>query len=436
MNVTVLALNEINFELASKYIDAGLCLPSFERLIKSGLILTDAEKNYDELEPWIQWPSVHTGLPFADHKMFRLGDVVFSEVAQLFETVEDMGFSVGALSPMNAGNKMRSPSYFVPDPWTDTPSDPTIMSRVLAASLKQAVNDNSRQRLTIRTVLSLVSVFVAQVRPSAYPKLLKLVLTSKSKPWRRALFLDLFLYEIHRKLRSSKQPNLAWLFLNAGAHIQHHYMLNSSVIDTKEAKNPAWYCPPEEDPVSEMLIIYDEILNAELKACEQLIIATGLSQAPYLSPVFYYRLRDHKQFLKQLEIDFVEVQPRMTRDFLVRFRNEKDALSAHEKLSRLKSSDGEVIFGELELRSNELFAVLTWSKPIDSPDTLQIGAKSIRLVDHFVFVAIKNGGHVSKGYAYFSEQIQGYAPVSGEHVGALHRSIMSIFESELPRAAQ
>ena len=35
-------------------------------------LITESESEYENLEPWIQWPSVHTGLPFKDHKILRL----------------------------------------------------------------------------------------------------------------------------------------------------------------------------------------------------------------------------------------------------------------------------------------------------------------------------------------------------------------------------
>src|SRR5205085_285235 len=108
------------------------------------------------------------------------------------------------------------------------------------------------------------------------------------------------------------------LFLNAGAHIQHHYLFNSPPVRAQSTlRNPAWYVPEREDPVAEMLQLYDEIL-AEYLAMPNVdvIVATGLSQRPYDRVKFYYRLKDHGEFLRGLGISFHTVQPRMTRDFL------------------------------------------------------------------------------------------------------------------------
>ena len=54
------------------------------------------------------------------------------------------------------------------------------------------------------------------------------------------LFLDKLLHEFHLSLFKSKSPNFSSLFLNAGAHIQHHYFFNSSQVES-ELKNPTWY---------------------------------------------------------------------------------------------------------------------------------------------------------------------------------------------------
>ena len=124
--IILLELNEINFDAVNFYIEKGENLPGFETLVKRGIVNTEAESEYENLEPWVQWPSVHTGKTFKEHNVFRLGDFVNSNSEQFFEKVEKAGFSVGAISPMNATNKLENPAYFIPDPWTQTPSDKTF----------------------------------------------------------------------------------------------------------------------------------------------------------------------------------------------------------------------------------------------------------------------------------------------------------------------
>ena len=142
-NLILLELNEVNFDIVRYYIDRDVCLPGFSKLIDDGVQTTEAELDYANLEPWIQWPSVHTGKRFDQHNVFRLGDFVNSTCEQFFEKVEKAGYRVGAVSPMNASNNLIDPAYFIPDPWTQTTCDNSFFSRIITAAIVQAVNDNS-----------------------------------------------------------------------------------------------------------------------------------------------------------------------------------------------------------------------------------------------------------------------------------------------------
>ena len=110
MRLILVELNEINFDLVEHYIENGTKLPGFKSLINSGIIETYSESKYENLEPWIQWPSVHTGKTYDEHGVFRLGDFVNSNEEQIFEKVEKAGYKVGAISPMNASNRLKKSS--------------------------------------------------------------------------------------------------------------------------------------------------------------------------------------------------------------------------------------------------------------------------------------------------------------------------------------
>ena len=104
----LLGLNELNFDFINYYVNNGL-LPNFKSIFKNNKIIrTRSEKEYNLLEPWIQWATVHTGKDFSQHKVFRLGDIVGrNDLTQIFEEIESKGFSVGAVSPFNAENRLK-----------------------------------------------------------------------------------------------------------------------------------------------------------------------------------------------------------------------------------------------------------------------------------------------------------------------------------------
>ena len=93
-NLVLIELNEVNLELARNYVDK-LGLKTFSQILGSSesetqLKKTTSEAEYANLEPWIQWPSVHTGKNATEHGVFRLGDMVGGSTPQFFEQVEEM----------------------------------------------------------------------------------------------------------------------------------------------------------------------------------------------------------------------------------------------------------------------------------------------------------------------------------------------------------
>lgn len=421
-------LNEINFDVVAYYLKRGEWLPGFQKLIEKGVVNTESETFYEHLEPWIQWPSVHTGKTFDEHKVFRLGDFVNSTHEQFFEQVEKAGFSVGAISSMNASNRLKNPVYFIPDPWTQTPCDNSFFSKIITGAIVQAVNDNSQSKLTFKTLFSLVLAFFALVKPSRYFSMVKYAVNALGKPWRKALFLDMLLYEIHKTLYKKKNPNFSTLFLNAGAHIQHHYFFNSPYVVLPELENPAWYIGQDDDPFFEMLKVYDEILLDLLDLPNtEFVVATGLSQRPYEQLKFYYRLKDHAFFLEMVGVEFSDVIPRMTRDFLVSFDTEDQALVAERKLSGIVVNNKVKLFEELDNRGKDIFVVLSYPFEITDETMISYSGKESSLSDLVAFVGIKNGEHQSKGFAYFSEGLSEFSPPQGSHVSKIHNTVLQYF---------
>ena len=67
----LLELNEINFDVVDQYLAKDSArFPSLKKLLAGASIRTSCEKKYEELEPWIQWVSVHTNKTYAEHGVF------------------------------------------------------------------------------------------------------------------------------------------------------------------------------------------------------------------------------------------------------------------------------------------------------------------------------------------------------------------------------
>ena len=397
--VIVLELNEINFDYVEHYVGMGK-LPTLKHLIETyGVRQTTSETKYEHIEPWIQWVTAHTGLALAEHGVFRLGDIGDRDLEQIWETLEASGITVGAVSPMNAANRTRNARFFVPDPWTDTQVTGSFLLKKLYDAISQAVNENARSRVALSSLFWLLVGALTYARPQNYGRYLSLAFGARNRPWLKAIFLDLLLSDVFVRLTKSKAPMFATLFLNAGAHIQHHYLFNSAAYDGDQA-NPDWYARPDDDPVLTVYEAYDRIVKtvADSLPGARLMIATGLHQDPHPKVTYYWRLRDHARFLDTIGVVYEEVLPRMSRDFLVRCRDSESAARAAETLKSARGADGVELFS-VDNRGSDLFVMLEYPKDIETGFVATANGHTVPdLRRHVSFVAIKNGQHNGNGY--------------------------------------
>lgn len=400
MTVLLLELNEINFNHVREYIKLGK-LPNLANLLNQHLVLeTTSEKNYHELEPWIQWVTAHTGLSLAEHRVFRLGDIIDHDLPQIWDVLEMQGLRVGAVSPMNAKNRCQDAAFFLPDPWTQTRVTGSVLMKCLSDAVSQTVNDNASGRITLRSAFYLTAGLIAYARPNNYSVYLKIVWAILSRrPWAGALLLDQLLSDLFVRAVIRKKPDFASLFLNAGAHIQHHYMFNAQVYSGL-FKNPRWYVDPKADPVFDVYSLYDRVVGQLQEALPnaRLMIATGLHQDPHHEVTFYWRLKDHADFLKQANVRFDRLEPRMSRDFILYFSDSQDAAIASSRIKQIRSTDGTAFF-EVDDRGDSLFVTLVWAHDLPESVSFFIGNDlKANFRQHVAFVAIKNGEHNSVGY--------------------------------------
>ena len=398
----LLGLNELNFEFIKYYINLGL-LPNFKNLFATQPpIETVSESKYELLEPWIQWVTVHTGKNYDEHKIFRLGDIVnHTELSQIFEELENYGLSVGAVSPFNADNRLKNPAFFIPDPWTITSPSGNWVIKSLYKAVHQSVNDNAKSKLNLKSMISLViglMIYVPITRWFHYFKLAVNII----KPGTKAIILDSLLADVHFSLWKKHKPDFSNLFLNSGAHIQHHYLFNSRAYAGNN-KNPEWYCPKDYDPLIHVLSEYDRQIGKFLREKDvSLIIATGLHQQPHENITFYWRLKEHSKFMQKIAMkNFSEILPRMSRDFLIKFNNEKDTSIAEKLLNSFYSSKDQTKIFNVDNRGKSLFVELVYPNDIDENDSIYSKDSKFKLnkfKSYLAFVAIKNGEHNQIGY--------------------------------------
>jgi hypothetical protein len=237
------------------------------------------------------------------------------------------------------------------------------------------------------------------------------------------------LHDVHWSLFNKKLPDFSTL-LNAGAHIQHHYLFNAEPLrGSSKNKNPPWYVSQDEDPLADVLSLYDMIVGEYFERPDtDVVLATGLSQKPYDRVKFYYRLNSHAEFLRGLGISFDGVFPRMTRDFLVEFGNDQQAQEAQDVLTSLTvDGGGTKLFGDIDNRGRSLFVKLSYPHEITSATTYCNGDRKLPLLPEVSFVAIKNGMHQDEGFVFFTPGFSPYAPSDLEHCSQIGSAIKKYF---------
>tara|TARA_B100000767_G_scaffold65978_1_gene62364 strand:- start:4153 stop:5430 length:1278 start_codon:yes stop_codon:yes gene_type:complete len=401
----LIQLNEINFELVRKY-QNNIEFQFFNEDFFNKLSITNSEEKYELLEPWIQWVSVYTGKSATEHKIFRLGDIGKYSGELLFNAVEKLNKTIGIICSMNMINNFKKIKYFISDPWTNNHSGPGKKMNFISKTISQVVNLNSHKNISVTLYFKVLVILLISFRLKNIFLYLKLIFKFKKK-WNKALLLDLILHDLHIDLLNKNKTEFSSIFFNAGAHIQHHYFFNSKHLENKVIQNPEWYIKKKYDPILDMIFFYDQILSEYKKLNEyDIILATGLSQKPYDRTKYYYRLKNHEKFLKDLNINFTKVEPRMTRDFLITFKNNIDKNQTIKKFYELNRINKETVFS-FEDRNNSLFVTLSIQREIKKNDQILIdGQKKIMINDYVVFVALKNGMHDQKGYFYTTSDLK------------------------------
>lgn len=426
----LVGLNELNFEIISKYAKKYPGKYKYlEKLLELNLEELETEDEYKNLEPWIQWYSIHTGKKYDEHKVFRLGDAQHAEHEQIYEALEKKGFKVGAVSPMNAKNNLNNPLYFIPDPWTETSSDGTFFSTIYHKAISQSVNDNSKGNLSLQTIFSILLCFVLFSNKKRFLHYLGLAVGSITKRWKKALFLDLLTNDMHVDLVKRKKPNFSEVFLNSGAHIQHHYLRNSEFLKGKEEyKNPDWYVNQDVDPFTDILDSFNLIAKDYLAMQEyEVIFCTGLTQKP-IKPSFYYRLTDHKNFLEKLGLTNFKVIPRMTRDFVVYPDNPTDLDFMVNRFEKVIDSRGKRMFADIDKRTDSIFVTLTYDNEIKQDTSFYIDETKIFPFNDIVFVAIKNGQHDPRCFVMKTDKIDNMFEVKNKNITYINEVINAYFQ--------
>jgi hypothetical protein len=347
--VVLIEFNELSATLIDRFIAEG-ALPHFASFrAASDVFTTDAGESEATLVPWIQWPSVHTGLPYAEHEIFHLGDAARCAAPTIESVLSQVGVPVGVFGGMNIPpHPVRG--FRLPDPWDKSPrAEPASLQPYYDVTAEQVKESSHHGRLTPRDALRLGSFYVRHgFRPATALAVAGQLVgerLDRGVKWRRAALFDQIQYDVFRSYARAHRVRFASFFSNSTAHYQHLYWRNMEPDRFPDPPSASDH-PSLRDAIRVGYRSMDALLGrfAADFPDATLIFATGLSQEPYTGPVIRnYRPLAFEPLLAFLRIEGARVAPVMSQEFHLDFADEAAAAAAERALQALEV-DGTRVF--------------------------------------------------------------------------------------------
>jgi len=345
--VIMLELNELTSSLMDKFINVGN-LPNFKKLrSESQVYTTDAKTSGEELNPWIQWVTVHTGLTPKEHGVFLLNEMQNFNGDFIWDTLSNKNISSWICGSMNTKYKENFAGNFIPDPWaTNAPPFPPKKFDTYFNFISQSVHGHASNKpvpalgfvkYMLKNGLSLSTMF----------KMSKQILSElkdKTVTWRRALILDWIQLDLFKNMYLKEQPKFATFFSNSTAHYQHHYWREMDPVLFGEDPNKV-----DKTKKDAILIAYqnmDKMLGEIFTMLDDntvIAFVTALSQKPYLeSQRYYYHINNFDVFLEKFKISqIIKYKPIMAEQFHLECQSEAEAIKLVKHLENFDMDSNE-----------------------------------------------------------------------------------------------
>jgi hypothetical protein len=359
--VLLLEFNELTPALLQSFMADG-SLPHFRRLYERSTAYTTTAGD-DPLEPWVQWPTVHCGVPFAEHGARYLGEgraIAFPGIARV---LSDAGVVVGDFGTINA-NYRDLRGYCVPDPWNDDAVAQPAELRPYVDFVARAVRENTREALPSFTVAEACALALCMIRNGVtlgtFLACVGQLVRERVRPadrYRRVFALDRVQYDIFRALNARFDVGFAAFFSNSTAHLQHYYWRNMAphaFAQPLPAGDDAALRSAVRNGYRAMDALLGRVVHDHPRA--RVILCTGLSQEAWPETTkCTYRPRDFGAMLAFAGCDVpVRVRPVMAERFRVVCATVEHAEAAAAALARV-TSDGAPLMG-VERRGTIVYA--------------------------------------------------------------------------------
>ena len=365
--VILLELNELTPALMFRFMREGR-LPNFQRFYdESQIFTTDAQEQGLNLNPWIQWVTVHSGLPYSEHGIFRLGDGGRLKGPCVGDVVASAQRPVLLCGSMNVRYRGPLPGVAIPDAWaTDVePYPPELAPYFRFVSKNVLEHTNESAPLGLRDVLAFLG-FMATHGLSADTvwAIARQLLRERTGRfgWQRVTLLDRLQWDVFRWYYRRLHPAFSTFFLNSVAHLQHthwrnlepeRFQVKPSEAEQAEYQNAVLYGYQEND---RLLGRFFELAGDDAT----LVFCTALSQQPCLAyedmgAKRFYRPHKFEDLIAFTGITAPHTcSPVMSEEFHLYFEDEAAASAAEERLRGLRVGDEAVL--TVDRTGSEIYA--------------------------------------------------------------------------------
>jgi hypothetical protein len=401
--VVLLELNELTPSIMDRFIAEGR-LPNFKRLRdRSEVFVTDAEERPPYLEPWIQWVTVHTGVPYSEHGVLRLSEGHKASQKRIWDLVSQAGGAVWVCGSMNCRYDPDTRGWILPDPWsTDVVPYPDILLPYYSF-VQRNVHEYTQDRVPLSKTdyLNFIRFMVANgLSATTTASTVRQLIAEKKAGggrWRRAFILEELQFDLFSAVYRRLKPRFSTFFLNSTAHMQHRYwrFMEPELfrVPVSEEKQREY-----QSAILEGYQAMDKLVGRMLKLVGQeavIVMATALSQQSCLEYEETggkrgYRAKNFSEVINFAGITTPHrVSPVMSEQFWIHFDNISDVSQAQKKLEALQVNGQKAL--TVKPDGSSIFAFCCLRHEI-APDTMLQVADSDRGILFFeLFYAMEGG---------------------------------------------
>lgn len=388
----ILELNEINLDKNSLS-KLGYLHKEIKKF-KCKIINTipDSKVEYEGLDPWVQWPTIHNRCSVNEHGQLRHGDSENkSKIKDIFSELQIKKYKTIAWGIMNPSSKIKS-NVLLPDPWSyEIKPEPNELENFVKLPNYFAQNYHKKNYLKfIQCFFSTMTYTLKKLKLKDLLSLTKIIF-KLFKNYKKidSLFLfccfELISIKVFKKFYDEKC--VAFVFINSVAHYQHGY----------------WNCKK----ATFVINLFIEMLMKELDFWKKFsnkksYMITALSQKNS-DTRYVYNFKNPKLFIENvLGLSNIPYEMGMTNEVTL-FLSNDNKKNILRKLKNIKINNKFLLRVEQlrkneSIKTNKIFLQLKIEDFVNKNAVFFLNKNSFNFYDFFYTYKKRTGVHSHKGY--------------------------------------